>query len=118
MNPRVWRERRRQVARKKNPVDGSERNGQNRLNINVGEFERQASMWGGTAMAMYGLLKGRLSGLLLAAIGGALIYRGHTGHCHMYEALDYNTADVAGTGQGDHAERHAARQQRHTEAAK
>jgi uncharacterized membrane protein len=61
--------------------------------VNVGDMERQASMWGGTLLAACGLLKGSMSGLALAAIGAALIYRGHTGHCHLYEAFGHSTAE-------------------------
>jgi uncharacterized membrane protein len=61
--------------------------------INLGEAERQASMVGGTVLAVCGLLRGSLSGLALAAIGAALVYRGHTGHCQLYAALDHSTAD-------------------------
>ena len=61
--------------------------------INVGDFERQVSMWGGTVLAAYGLLRGTMSGLALATIGGALIWRGHTGHCEMYHMLGQNTAN-------------------------
>jgi hypothetical protein len=64
--------------------------------INVGEFERQASMIGGTALAVYGLSRGSLSGLVLAAVGGALIWRGHTGHCDVYEQLGYSSAEEDG----------------------
>ena len=60
---------------------------------NIGEAERQASMVGGTILAVCGLLKGSMSGLALAAIGGALIYRGHTGHCQLYQALGHSTAE-------------------------
>lgn len=60
---------------------------------NVGEAERQASMVGGTILAVCGLLKGSMSGLALAAIGGALIYRGHTGQCQLYKALGHSTAE-------------------------
>ena len=68
-------------------------NGGQDSTINVGEAERQASMVGGTVLAVCGLLRGSLSGLALAAIGAALVYRGHTGHCQLYAALDHSTAD-------------------------
>ena len=61
--------------------------------VNVGEAERWASMVGGGLLATCGLLRGSMSGLALAALGGALAYRGYTGHCDAYEALDYSTAD-------------------------
>jgi len=65
----------------------------NKASINIGEAERQASMIGGTVLAVCGLLRGSLSGIALAAIGGALIYRGHTGHCQFYAALNHSSAD-------------------------
>jgi uncharacterized membrane protein len=39
-----------------------------------------------------GLSRGNLAGLTAAAIGGALLYRGLTGHCPCYEALGIDTA--------------------------
>ena len=68
-------------------------------------------MIGGTALAVYGLLRPSLSGLALAAIGGALIWRGHTGHCDVYQKLGYSSAENA-TGEGAQPERPAAREQR------
>ena len=69
---------------------GHEQNGH--AAINVGEFERHLSMVGGTVLAVCGLLRGSLSGLALGAIGGALIWRGHTGHCSTYQMLGYSSA--------------------------
>src|SRR5207302_8574135 len=60
--------------------------------VNVGDAERWASVLGGGLMAAYGLSRPSLSGLALAALGGALIYRGATGHCSCYAALNLNTA--------------------------
>lgn len=59
---------------------------------NVGEIERYASAIGGGALALYGLSRGSLAGVTLALVGGALVYRGVTGHCNVYEAMDVNTA--------------------------
>ena len=61
--------------------------------VNVGTAEREISMVGGTILAVCGLLRGSTSGLALAAIGAALIYRSHTGHCHVYEALGHTTVE-------------------------
>jgi uncharacterized membrane protein len=61
--------------------------------INVNDTERQLSMIGGTVLVVCGLLRGSLSGLALAAIGGGLIYRGQTGHCHLYEALEFSSVE-------------------------
>jgi uncharacterized membrane protein len=48
---------------------------------------------GGGALACYGLSKGSGSGLLLAAIGGSLMYRGLSGNCQLYQALGISTAE-------------------------
>jgi uncharacterized membrane protein len=64
---------------------------------NVGEVERYASAIGGGALALYGLSRGSLAGVTLALVGGALIYRGVSGHCNMYEAMGVNTAREKGS---------------------
>ena len=61
-------------------------------NINVGETERKVSVVAGSALALYGLSRLSWGGALLAAVGGGLIYRGATGHCAAYQALDKSTA--------------------------
>jgi len=63
---------------------------------NVGEAERILSTIGGGALAVYGLTRGTLGGLLLAGFGGCLVYRGLSGHCDMYGALGVSTADKEG----------------------
>jgi uncharacterized membrane protein len=64
-----------------------------RRNKNISETERQLSTLGGSALLIAGLRRGRLSGMLCSLAGGALIYRGLTGHCHGYEALGIDTAE-------------------------
>ena len=44
---------------------------------------------------MVGLSRKSLGGLALAAVGGSLLYRGMTGHCHLYSAMGINTAGNA-----------------------
>ena len=61
--------------------------------LNVNEAERHLSLIGGSALVLCGLLRGSASGLVLAAVGGGLIYRGATGHCHVYEALDVSSTN-------------------------
>jgi uncharacterized membrane protein len=64
--------------------------------INVADVERWASALGGAALTAYGIkqLKDRSpAGAALAAAGGALMFRGATGHCPMYAAAGINTAD-------------------------
>jgi uncharacterized membrane protein len=60
--------------------------------VNVASPERLASLAGGGLLAAYGLTRGSVSGLALAAIGGGLLYRGLTGHCHTYHWLGIDTA--------------------------
>jgi uncharacterized membrane protein len=60
--------------------------------VNVGPAERTASLVGGGILAAYGLSRGSLTGLALAVAGGALAYRGFTGHCTTYEMLGVSTA--------------------------
>lgn len=60
--------------------------------VNVGQVERWGSMIAGGALLALGL-NSRRGGLLMSLVGGSLIYRGFTGHCHGYQALGINTAD-------------------------
>jgi uncharacterized membrane protein len=59
---------------------------------NVGNIERLASVLGGGALALYGIGRRSPGGYALAALGGALIYRGATGHCNLYGLLGIDTA--------------------------
>ena len=61
--------------------------------VNVARSERIISAVAGGALAFAGLRMKSLPGLLMAALGGGLVYRGVSGHCHAYEALGVNTAD-------------------------
>ena len=61
--------------------------------INVSQTERLVSLIGGGALALWGLRQRSLGGLALAAAGGALVYRGLTGHCELYHSLGVNTAE-------------------------
>lgn len=63
---------------------------------NVSETERMASVIGGGTLIAWGLTRGKWDGLALAAVGGALAYRGATGHCDVYQALGINTAKRTG----------------------
>jgi uncharacterized membrane protein len=65
---------------------------------NVGNLERLASVAGGTGLVAIGLSRRSISGLALAAVGGALVYRGATGHCYLYDFLGINTAQEPGEG--------------------
>jgi uncharacterized membrane protein len=60
--------------------------------MNVADSERAVSVAAGSIIALLGLSRGSLPGLLGIAVGGSLIYRGATGHCPMYQQLGLNTA--------------------------
>ena len=63
---------------------------------NISEAERWVSMAAGAGLALYGLTRGRAGGWVLAGLGGLLVQRGASGHCHTYQLLGLNTA---GTGE-------------------
>jgi uncharacterized membrane protein len=63
---------------------------------NISDVERWLSLAAGTGLTLYGLSRRKTAGWMLTALGGMLIQRGATGHCHTYEALGINTA---GTGE-------------------
>jgi uncharacterized membrane protein len=65
--------------------------------VNVGETERIVSAIAGGALVVFGLSRLSLGGLLLAAVGGALGYRGVTGHCDLYERLDIDAGGARRT---------------------
>ncbi len=60
---------------------------------NVGSGERLCSALTGAALTLYGLSRMSLGGIALAALGGSLLYRGATGQCQLYKALNINTAE-------------------------
>jgi uncharacterized membrane protein len=59
---------------------------------NVGPGERALSMAVGGVLVGYGLGRGGVAGLLMAALSTGLICRGASGHCAVYEAAGINTA--------------------------
>jgi len=61
--------------------------------VNVGADERLFSKVVGGGLVLLGLEQRSFSGLVLAALGGAMLYRGITGNCQLYQALDINTAE-------------------------
>jgi len=59
---------------------------------NVNNIERVASTVAGGALVAYGYKMGGVGGTVLSLLGGGMLFRGTTGHCHMYDALGINTA--------------------------
>jgi uncharacterized membrane protein len=63
---------------------------------NVNDPERWVSVIAGSALAVYGLKMRSIPGIVLSALGGALVWRGATGHCLVYEAMGVSSNDDDG----------------------
>jgi uncharacterized membrane protein len=61
--------------------------------VNVHPLERWASAVGGGVLTAYGLSRRSPAGVVMAALGGALVARGVTGHCSGYGALGVRTSE-------------------------
>lgn len=62
-------------------------------NRNINDPERWVSVIFGSALAAYGLRKRSIGGIVLSVLGGALVWRGATAHCMIYEAMGITTAE-------------------------
>lgn len=60
--------------------------------INMAREERLISIIGGAALIAYGIARWDRAGLAFALAGGGFAFRGMTGHCPMYGALNVSTA--------------------------
>lgn len=73
-----------------------------RPRTNVNDVERWLSLLAGGMLAAYALKRRGTAGGLAALGGAALLHRGATGHCHVYQALGVATASrgmgMRGTG--------------------
>jgi uncharacterized membrane protein len=68
------------------------------ITTDPGITERVTSLVAGGLLALLGLERRSVPGTLAALVGGALVYRGATGHCHGYAAMGINTNTDAGAG--------------------
>jgi uncharacterized membrane protein len=67
--------------------------GQRRFgSLNVAKPERWLSVVGGAALAAYAARRRGIPGALMAVAGSEMLFRGATGHCHVYQALGVSTA--------------------------
>lgn len=64
--------------------------------INIGEIERLASGIAGGALTIIGLRRRSIAGLGLTLAGTALLHRGVSGHCNIYELAGIGTNSVSG----------------------
>jgi uncharacterized membrane protein len=60
--------------------------------LNVGTGERIASGFAGAALLANGILRPSILNAVLAVGGAALLQRGLTGHCALYQRLGIDTA--------------------------
>jgi uncharacterized membrane protein len=65
---------------------------------NVGSVERGLCVVVGAAFAAYGLTRRSVAGTAAALFGTAVVWRGLSGHCHLYEALGISTWTDADDG--------------------
>ena len=68
------------------------------MRVNIGRVERWLSMVAGGALVAYGLKRREAPGGAAAIAGAALLYRGATGHCDLYQALGVNRAHGRANG--------------------
>ena len=73
--------------------------------VNVGAVERWLSLVAGSALALYGMRRRAMAGGTAAVAGAALLYRGATGHCNVYQALGVSRARSRGTTTADRGSR-------------
>jgi uncharacterized membrane protein len=65
--------------------------------VNVAQMERLASGIVGAALTTYGFRSRSVQGALMVSAGSALMVRGATGHCPVYEATGINTNQRSNT---------------------
>lgn len=65
--------------------------------VNVGDVERLVSAGLGVGLLALAMSEKRLTGLVTAIAGGALLFRGLSGQCQFYRAIGMNTAKSEGT---------------------
>ncbi len=73
-------------------------NAEDQATVNVNENERMISGGAGAMLMLLGITRRSIPGMVMAAVGGSLLYRAATGHCHMYAALgiDSNQPKIDG----------------------
>jgi len=89
----IMAEQTQQFETAREPEVELERPEESPVGLNVAQTERVISAVAGGALALAGLKMRSLPGLLLAAVGGGLAYRGISGHCPVYESFGVNTAE-------------------------
>ena len=70
----------------------------------MGEVERMLSVALGSVALLEGIRRGGLAGMLSSLGGGALLYRGVSGHCKIYEKLGIHRGHAEALPSGDGVE--------------
>lgn len=70
--------------------------GQGLPSLNVGQGERQISLVAGVALMLHAVISRSRTSLITGPLGAALFWRGQTGHCPVYQAMNVNTAQEQG----------------------
>src|SRR5688572_23158190 len=71
---------------------GAEGDAERETDVNVNRAERVLSVAAGGALAAWALRRKDLPALLFGVLGGVLVERGVSGHCHVYDALGLTSA--------------------------
>lgn len=66
--------------------------------LNVAQHEREISVVAGIGLMLHALISRSRSSLITGPLGLALFWRGQTGHCPVYAAMEMNTAQPQGAG--------------------
>lgn len=82
--------------------------------VNIAGAERIVSLVAGGLLTLDGLRRKSPTGAIEALLGSALLERGVTGHCRVYDAMGMSTADAAGAPEATPARRMVLVQQSHT----
>ena len=69
--------------------------------VNLGAFERLASIAGGAALMAYGLRRGARGGKSIVWLGGSLFLRGFSGWCALYSVLGIDRSGRGEAMQGN-----------------
>lgn len=67
---------------------------------NVNGPERVASALAGSALVGFGLKQGGILGAAMSVLGGEMLFRGATGHCHVYDAAGIDTTSETARQRG------------------
>ena len=84
---RLWQHRHAPYRSRTRPVANAQRADRP---VNVGDLERWLSLLGGGLLALY-TLRRSLGTVVLLGGAGALLYRGWTGHCALYQTMGLST---------------------------